>query len=242
MQQSFVITNYNKEKRLLTVQLKEDLNIERLKTMYSNDLRAVLGVLKLPDPRRFSEAQRLLYWALLGDIHRWSGTSTSQLNDYFKEEYVIQYFTEISVADNSDASVAEVNNLIEMVLDFMFEWNVPFPRSYEILPKHEQFYHYQCCKHRKCVICGQSGADIHHLEAVGNRKRSQVDHRKFPLTALCRKHHNEAHNMGVTQFMNKYQIHPIYLNSADLIRIGVMNMNQIRSFDDRYKQERGTHE
>lgn len=42
--------------------------------------------------------------------------------------------------------------------------------------------------------------------------------------------------------MNKYQIHPVYLNGADLIRIGVMNMSQIRGFDERNKRERGTHE
>lgn len=122
MQQSFVITSYNKKKRLLTVQLKEDLNIDRLKTMYSDDLRAVFGVLILPDPRRFSEAQRLLYWALLGDIHRWSGTSTRQLNDYFREEYAIHYFSEISIADTSDASVTEVNNLIENLVMAIRSW------------------------------------------------------------------------------------------------------------------------
>ncbi len=120
-----------------------------------------------------------------------------------------------------------------MVIDFMLEWNVPFPKSYELLPRDQQYFFYQCCKHRKCVICGQSHADIHHLIAVGNRKRSQVDHRKLPLTAVCRVHHNEAHNIGVMEFIKKYHIQPIYLSGEDLIRIGIMNMSQIKGLDER---------
>lgn len=134
MNYPFKLINYDEANRVMTVQLSESLDMERLRTLYSGDFSNVNGGVIIPDPRRFSEQQRKLYWALMRDIYLWSGTSQIQLSDYFKEEYIIKNFEEISLSDASDASVSEVNNLLEIVLDFMFEWNVPFPKSYEILP------------------------------------------------------------------------------------------------------------
>jgi len=239
MNYPFKMLNYDETNRVMTVQLFESLDIERLIKLFSGDLNNVNGGVFIPDPRGFTVQQRKLYWALLGDIYRWSGTGTGQLDSYFKESYAMKYFTEISIADCSDATVSEVNNLLEMVIDCMFEWNVPFPKSYELLPRKEQYYFYLCCKHRKCVICGQSHADIHHLIAVGNRKRSQVDHRKLPLTALCRRHHMMIHTLGLTEFMTRFEIHPVYLNNEELIRIGIMNGKQIKELDEQFKFEGG---
>lgn len=237
MNYPFKMLNYDETNRVMTVQLFESLDIERLIKLFSGDLNNVNGGVFIPDPRGFTVQQRKLYWALLGDIYRWSGTGTGQLDSYFKEAYVAKYLAEISLSDYSNANVSEVNNLLEMVIDFMFEWNVPFPKSYELLPRKEQYYFYLCCKHRKCVVCGQSHADIHHLIAVGNRKRSQVDHRKLPLTALCRRHHMMIHTLGLTEFMARFEIHPVYLNDEELIRIGIMNRKQIEGLDERFNLE-----
>lgn len=237
MNYPFKLINYDETNRVMTVQLFESLDMERLSTLYSGDLSNVNGGVLLPDPRRFTEQQRKLYWALLGDIYRWSYTSTGQLDNYFKQIYAIQYFSEISIADNSDASVTEVNSLIEIVLDFMFEWNVPFPKSYEILPRDQQYFFYQCCKHRKCVVCGQANADIHHIEAVGNRKRNRIDHRKLPITALCRVHHTIIHTLGLSEFMKRFVIHPVYLSNEDLINIGIMSKKQINELGEKADYE-----
>ena len=232
MNYPFKLIDYDETNRVMTVQLFESLDLERLSTVHSGDLSNVNGGVIIPDPRRFSEQQRKLYWSLMRDIYLWSGTSETQLSDYFKAKYIMKYYKQISLSDASDASVTEVNNLIEIVLDFMFEWNVPFPKSYELLPRDQQYYFYQCCKHRKCVVCGQSHADIHHLVAVGNRKRDQVDHRKLPLTALCRRHHTIIHTLGLSEFMKRFEIHPVYLGDDDLVAIGIMNKNQIMNLDD----------
>lgn len=232
MQVPFKISDYDPELKELKVKLFESLSVDHLKTMYSGDLTNVTGKLLLQDPRRFTEQQRALYRALLSDINKWSGLGQEELHDFFKGEYVVKYEDMISTANDSNNSIDEVNQLIEIVIEFMFTWNVPFKRGYELLPRDQQYYYYQCCKHRKCVVCGKSHADIHHLRAVGNRNRKKVDHRKFPLTAVCREHHNMAHNMGVDVFMERFQIHPVYLNGDELIRIGIMNRRQIMEFDE----------
>lgn len=237
MKYPFKLIGYDETNRVLSVQLFESLDVERLSTLFSGDLNNVIGGLIISDPRRFSEQQRKLYWSLMRDIYLWSGTSETQLSDYFKAKYILKFYKEISLSDASDASVSDVNHLLEIVIDFMFEWNVPFPKSYELLPRKQQYYFYQCCKHRKCVVCGQSHADIHHLEAIGNRKRSQVDHRKLPLTALCRRHHTMIHTLGLTEFMTRFEIHPVYLNDDELISIGLMNKKQINDLNDQNEWE-----
>lgn len=47
--------------------------------------------------------------------------------------------------------------------------------------------------------------------------QSSIDHRKLPLTALCRRHHMMIHTLGLTEFMTRFEIHPVYLNNEELI-------------------------
>lgn len=207
----------------------DDLNKERINTLYSGDIRNVEVEITFHDPRRFDSKQRGLYRALLNDIYNATGQDTNSLHDYFKEEYIIKYERLISTADTSSTTVSEMNELIEIVLDFMFEYNVPFKKGYEMLPTNESFYLYQCCKHRKCCVCGKN-ADIHHLDAVGNRKRKQVDHRQFRMMALCRTHHNEIHQLGDV-FLDKYKVDGIKLDGDTLIRLGLMNRKQVMEME-----------
>ena len=110
------------------------------------------------------------------------------------------------------------------------------PRRYNYLLEHDSFFYF-CCKYRKCAVTGQSGAQIHHVTAVGNRHRNKVDHRKFPFVALSWKYHNVAHNLGQEEFIQKYQIKPVYLDQEALIKIGIMNNAQIMRFDEEYETE-----
>lgn len=40
------------------------------------------------------------------------------------------------------------------------------------------------------------------------------------------------HTLGLTEFMNQFGIHPVYLGDDDLIAIGIMNRQQIRELDE----------
>ena len=133
------------------------------------------------------------------------------------------YRKEISLADNSKTSVSDVNVLIDLVIDFMFEWNVPFKEGYKQLPREEQYFIYQCCRHRRCLVCGDS-ADIHHLDTVGmGVDRRKVDHTQKHVMPLCRTHHENYHQLGAEKFAELYHVpvDGIKLDVETLKKLGV---------------------
>lgn len=223
MKHAFKVTGYNAETNELKIVLDSKLNIERIKTMYNDDLDNVFGGLFINDPRRFTDLQKRLYFALLGDIYKWSGHHINELHDWFKQEYIIKTYSLMSFQHTSKNTVTDANKMLEIVIEFMFEFNVPFKSGYELLTKDEEYYLYQCCKHRKCAVCG-SHADIHHIDAVGSgNNRNKQDHTKKLVIALCRKHHNEAHNLGNSLFLSRNKLAGIYLDYEDFNRLGLMS-------------------
>lgn len=220
----------------LSFQALETINVERLKTVYGTSDN-IEGLIVFRDKRSLSDKQRKLYRALLNDIFNWSGEDTDFLHDWFKETYLLEHGERISTSNDSSNSKTDMNNLLDIVIDFMFEWNVPFKKGYELLPKNEQWYLYQCCKHRKCAICGKH-ADIHHainLVGMGNNRNS-VNHLNSYFIALCREHHNEIHNLGLTEFSSKYHnIQPIKLDDNTLIRLNLMTIKQVKEIKENEK-------
>lgn len=188
----------------LTVIIKESLNIEQLKTMYDDDLSKIYARIEIVDPRKARPAQRKLFFALLNDIQIWSGAPMKDfLKDFFYTTYAIENGgAEISLADDTKNTVSDANKLLDIVIDFMFDWSVPFKQGYELLPRDENYFLYQCCKHRKCVVCGRN-ADIHHMNGstVGaGSNRNKIDHTKRYVLPLCRVDHNLIHSQGEDEF------------------------------------------
>lgn len=212
MNHSFKIKSFNPANKQLTIELDEELNIERLKTLYNDDLSSVTGELVLPDPRRFTSKQRALYRALLNDIYIATGQGTDLLHDFFKEYYKAEYNKSISTRNDSKTTVSEMNDLINLVLEFMFEYNISFTKGYELLTKTESYFLYACCKYRKCVVCGKR-ADIHHVDAVGmGNNRQKVDNSWREFMAVCRTHHVEVETIGNQAFFSKYKVKGIKLD------------------------------
>lgn len=208
-------------------ELLEQINIERLKTIFE-DLSNVEAVITFYDKRKLSEKQRKLYRALLNDIFIWSGTDTNALHEIFKEMYFVETGERISTANKSKNNMSDMNLLLEIVIDFMFEWNVPFAKGYELLPRNAQYYLYVCCKHRKCAVCGKP-ADIHHEgNKVGaGRNRNNYDHSSSTFVALCRIHHVERHTTTWELFKDKYQLEAIKLTFETLQKLGLMTQKLI---------------
>lgn len=199
------------------LELLERINLERLETMFG-DLSDIECTITFKDPRSLTDRQRKLYRALLNDIVIWNGDYDSeQLHKIFKEMYFFETGNRISTSKRSFNSKSDMNELLNIVLDFMFEYDVPFKKGYELLPKLDNWYLYQCCKHRKCAICGNK-SDIHHVNAVGmGNNRKKVDNRWREFLSVCRKHHVEVETIGNEAFFDKYKVKGIKLDE-DLIK------------------------
>ena len=212
-------------KLYLVTELDEKPNMDHLETVSGSNAQFYMDW-EIADIRKARPQQRRLFFALLNDIADWSVVP----QDFLKSMFYLQYqiYTDgkqISLSDTTESSVSDANQLLDLVIDFMFEWHVPFKKGYELLPRDQEFYLFQCCRHRVCMICGNR-ADIHHvvgstIGAGGNR--TKVDHTKRFVMALCRKHHGEIEQIGLKKFSAKYHVpvDGIKLDVETLKRIGL---------------------
>ena len=199
-------------------------NKDHILTINNNKLNGADVEWHLVDPRKARPKQRALFWALMGDIAQWNGYEPDDMRYYFYNRFMVAHEgKEISLADTTMNTVTDAKELIDDVIDYIFEFRVPVKAGYELLPRNEEHYQYQCLRHRMCVICGQH-ADIHHIDEIGmGRDRTKLDHTKFHLMALCPAHHTEFHKIGPTAFGNKYHLNMtgIKADKETLKQIGV---------------------
>lgn len=215
------ITKVDEDK--VTLQLKESLNIERLKRIFDGYDGERQAEIFIKDPRGFTVEQRKFFFALLNDIYKETGLSIDEMKDYIYSMFRYATGNNISLSNQSVSTVDDVSYLTNLVLDFIFEHDIPFKDGYEVPPQNIQYFFYKCVTNRTCCICGKKNADIDHFDkALGRRKRKEVDHTEFTFAALCRTHHTEKHQMGITEFKNKYHVIGIKLNQDEIkkLRIG----------------------
>nr|DAK68168.1 MAG TPA: Putative HNHc nuclease [Caudoviricetes sp.] len=206
----------------LTLELKDELNIARLKTIFDGYDGERQAELFIKDPRGFTVEQRRFTFALMQDIYIYTGEPLESLKDVFYWQF--RYFTgkNISLSNQSENTVDEVSTLDELILDFIFANDIPFREGYEIPPQNEQYFFYKCVMNRTCCICGKKNSDIDHFDkALGRRKRKEVDHTEFTFAALCRTHHTEKHQIGITEFKNKYHVIGIKLNQDEIKKLKI---------------------
>lgn len=223
MQQSRTQLVESEGKIYLVTELDEMPNLDHVETVSGTRDQFYMDW-EIADTRKARPQQRRLFFALLNDIADWSVTP----QDYLKSLFYLQYqiYTngkQISLSDVTKSSVSDANVLLDLVIDFMFEWRVPFKKGYELLPRDQEYYLFECCRHRVCMICGNR-ADIHHVDVIGaGLNRTHVDHTKRHVMALCRVHHSEIEQIGSVAFSAKYHVpvEGIKLDKETLKRIGL---------------------
>lgn len=206
----------------VTLQLKESLNIERLKTIFDGYDGERQAEIFIKDPRGFTVEQRKFFFALLNDIYKETGLSIDEMKDYIYSMFRYATGNNISLSNQSVSTVDDVSYLTNLVLDFIFEHDIPFKDGYEVPPQNIQYFFYKCLMTRTCCNCGRKPADIHHVDAVGmgnNRKKINNSGRRF--MALCRVCHTKIHTEGFSEFTNKRLLMPIKLSDEDLRRLGL---------------------
>jgi len=216
----------------ILIRPKSPVSLDHVETLNGNTDLAWLDF-ELVDKRKARVSQRKLFFALLHDIENHFVVPQDFLKQMFYTQYSIYTAgKEISLSDTTESSVSDANVLLDLVIDFMFTWRVPFKEGYELLPKDQEYYLFECCRHRICMICGQEHSDIHHVDVLGSgMNRNKVDHTKRHVMCLCRKHHGEIEQIGPTKFANKYHVpvNGIKLDVETLKKIGVKgNYEQTR--------------
>ena len=178
------------------------------------------GEVRINDGRRISSDQRKKIYALIKDISNHTGHHPEYLKEHMKYEFMAQEDREYFSLSNVDMTTARY--FIESILEFCFEWEVPFATKTHELAKEVGNYLYLCLLHRSCAVCGKKRAHIHHVDAVGSgRNRNEVDHTQLRLIALCAEHHQETHTIGWGTFNKKYKVAGIKVNAQTIKRLGI---------------------
>ena len=189
----------------------------------TNKINKNFGVeLILKDKRFIRSEQRKKIYATIRDISAYTGNSEHYLKEYFKVKYCFiegeKYFS------LANCSVTTARKFINYLMEFVISEGIPLSNAGIERTDDIESYLYYCIKHRKCVITGLPGADIHHVDGsrigMGGDRR-KVNNANRYLIALSRKWHTYVHAEGEKDLFDKYKIHGIKVDAATLKSIGI---------------------
>ncbi|WP_204206455.1 putative HNHc nuclease [Mammaliicoccus sciuri] len=160
---------------------------------------------EIQDGKRITVKQRKKIFALVNDIEAHTGNPRDWLREMFQDyvTFLNGYSKRFSL---SDCTRKQAGELIDVILAWTFEHDIPLNYKTSDLMKNDQTFLYLATVHRKCVICGKH-AELAHYHAVGRgRNRRKIDHTDNKVLALCHEHHKMQHDMGMDSFNAKYHL------------------------------------
>ena len=162
--------------------------------------------IEIQDGKKITVKQRKKIFALVNDIEAHTGQPRDWLREMFQDFIVVLngYSKRLSL---SDCTRKQAGELIDVILEWIFVNDIPLNYKTSDLMKNDQTFLYLATVHRKCVICGKNFSDLAHRYAVGRgRNRNEIDHYGNEVLALCRRHHQTQHDMGMQSFNEKYHL------------------------------------
>ncbi|MDT0739759.1 putative HNHc nuclease [Staphylococcus chromogenes] len=164
------------------------------------------------DPFQITGKQRRKVFALVKDIEQHTGQPMDYMRHMFIE-YVRTYYGYDEQISLSNCTRTQANQVIEVILDWVFHNDVPLNYKTSDLLKQDKSFLYWSTVNRNCVICGKPHSDLAHRYAVGRgRDRTKINHYGNQVLALCREHHTEQHNIGMDSFNDKYHLHDSWVD------------------------------
>lgn len=180
------------------------------------------------DREEISAEQRRKIFAIIAEIANWSGHDPEYLRKNLTKDFLMAnreklMLSIISLASGGGCDKGLASLLIDYLIDFCLENNVPTSRPLQEYADDLERYTYAALLHKRCVVCGKK-ADIHHCEGshVGmGRNRKEMIHLGAVLMPLCREHHNECHTIGQTEFDLKYHTKGVVADKRICQKVGL---------------------
>lgn len=160
--------------------------------------------LEIIDSKKITDKQRRKIFALCNDIEAHTGQPREYMREMFKDYLsFMNGYINVSLSDCSRKIASELINLIIM---WVFENNIPLNYKTSDMLKNDRTFLYMSTIKRTCVICGKRGELAHHKAIGKGANRKEMDHYGYEVLALCRSHHNSQHQMGVETFDKLYHL------------------------------------
>lgn len=178
--------------------------------------------LAFDDGRHISVAQRRKIYAMMREIDDWCGNYNLEVTKrQFKEFYCDKQGIK-KMFSLSDCSLEQASRYIEFILGFCFAFDVSLSSRMVDSIREQYGWDMYCLKYHRCMICG-GAADIAHVHAVGiGRNRNKISHEGNTVMALCRKHHQDQHRVGIVTFMRDNQLKGVKVTHeiAKMLKLG----------------------
>ena len=159
----------------------------------------------IDDGKKITDKQRRKIFALLNDIYVWSGNPQEDMRQMFV--FYLEMMKGYENVSLRDCSRRVASELIDLIIEWVFIHDVPLNYKTSDMLKNDRTFLYMSTINRTCVICGAQNSDLAHRYTVGaGRNRNDIDHYGNEVLALCRKHHNEQHAIGIDTFNKKYHL------------------------------------
>ena len=156
------------------------------------------------DGRTITIKQRKKIFALLNDIYIHYGQPQNDLRQMF--QFYLEMMKGYDPISLSNCSVTVARELIEIIILWTFEHDIPLNHKTSDLLKEDKAFLYMTVLKRKCAICGKH-AELAHRYAIGRgRNRKKMDHYGNQVLGLCSSHHREQHQIGIDSFNKKYHL------------------------------------
>ena len=166
------------------------------------------------DGRKITVKQRKKIFALLNDIYMHTGQPQGDLRQMF--QFYLEMMKGYESISLRDCSVTVARELIEVILEWTFLHDIPLNHKTSDLLKEDAKFIYLTVINRQCIICGKPRSDLAHKQAIGRgRNRNQMNHYGHEVLALCRNHHTEQHDIGITSFNEKYHLQNSWIKVDD---------------------------
>ena len=174
--------------------------------LLDNGLEVEVDV-QVVDPFKITGQQRKLIFALCNDIEAHTGQPRDYMRELF-QDFVTFYYGYAKRVSLSYCTREQAGQVIESIIQWVFTNDIPIKYKTSDLMKDNKAFLYWATVTRHCVICGTQHSDLAHYEAVGRgMNRNKINHYNKHVLALCRRHHNEQHAIGVKSFDDKYHLH-----------------------------------
>ncbi|MFQ3889910.1 putative HNHc nuclease [Staphylococcus shinii] len=166
------------------------------------------------DPYKITDKQRRKVFAMVRDIFNHYGQPMDYLRYMFQKQ--LEFLKAYEPISLSNCSRRQASELIELILDFIFTHNVPMNKATSDLMGNDKYFLYKSTINRTCVICGVPNSDLAHYQAVGRgRNRNKINHYGNKVIALCRKHHNQQHDIGMSSFNKLHHLENAWVDVDD---------------------------
>lgn len=166
------------------------------------------------DSRAISNEQRRKAWALMTEIAAFQGQSKEETYGEQQAAFTLKHLETLQdgLFHLSTATVSSARAFITMLVETVIEYGIPTKEPLYGLCDDLARYTYACLMNKKCAVCGKK-TELHHVQAVGmGRNRREIDHIGMLALPLCREHHEEAHRLGNSRFLELYHLEPIQID------------------------------